>query len=295
VSIGFFVKMSKICKISPDEIKYLQIINQCLAKPIKSLWYIGKLPESPATSVAIVGTRKPTPYGQEMTYKLSYELASRGIVVVSGLALGVDGVAHKAALDAGGITIAVLPTSLANIHPKTHHELAKRIIQQGGALITEYSPEDYIHKGNFLARNRIVSALSDGILITEAASRSGTLATAAFALEQGKSVMAVPGNATSPASSGCNKLLKQGAKVATDAQDVLEELGITQQPTQTELLLPQTPEEAIIIKLIQQGMRDGNEIHQNSKLSAADFSQTITLLEIEGKVRALGANQWVLK
>lgn len=294
MSIGFFVKMSKICKISPDEIQYLQIINLCLAKPLKSLWYIGKIPETPCTSVAIVGTRKPTSYGQEMTYKLSYELASRGVIVVSGLALGVDGIAHKAALDAGGTTIAVLPTSLTNVHPKTHYELAKRIIQQGGALITEYSPDDCVHKGNFLARNRIVSALCDGVLITEAAARSGTLATAAFALEQGKQVMALPGNVTSPMSAGCNKLLKQGAKAVTEASDVLEELGIATEPAQTQLLLAQTPEEAIIIKLIQQGMRDGDEIHQNSGLSAADFSQTITLLEIEGKIRALGANKWSL-
>lgn len=246
------------------------------------------------TSVAIVGTRKPTAYGQELTYRLAYDLASKGIAIISGLALGVDGIAHRAALDAGGITIAVLPTSLASIYPSSHRELAARIVGQGGALITEYTPDDIIHKSNFLARNRIVSALSDGVLITEAASRSGTLATATYALEQGKPVMALPGNVTSPMSAGCNKLLKQGARVVTEAQDVLEELGIDIN-IQTQLFLPQTQEEAIILTLLKQGIRDGDELQKSSNLAPAQFNQTLTMLEIEGKIRALGANQWSLK
>ncbi len=176
----------------------------------KRLWLCGMLPSERRTAIAIVGTRKPTPYGREVTYQLSYELAKRGVVVISGLALGVDGIAHQAALDAGGTTIAVLPTSIESIHPATHRELARRITENGGALISEYGAGDPVFKTNFVARNRIVTALSDGILITEAAAKSGSLTTANFALEQGRPVMVVPGNITSPMSMGCNNLLRVG-------------------------------------------------------------------------------------
>jgi DNA processing protein len=286
--------MYRIAKISPDNEIYLQMVNFCLAKPLKSLWYIGKLPESRMTSVAIVGTRKPTPYGRELTYNLSYSLAKRGGVIISGLALGIDGIAHQAALDAGGTTIAVLPTSLTRIHPQRHRDLAKNIIDSGGAIITEYSPDDGVFKANFLARNRIVAAMSDGVLITEAAARSGTLATAAFALEQGKPVMAVPGNVTSVMSAGCNKLIKQGARLVTEAEDIYDELGLS--PTaQRTLGLAASDEEAIIMKLLNIGVRDGDELQKQSGLEPALFSQTLTMLEIDDKIRALGANQWGMK
>ncbi len=176
--------MSKINSVTLDQISYTQI-TQSIANIPKRLWLYGNLPPQRVPTVAIVGTRKPTPYGREVTYQLSYELAKRGIVVVSGLALGTDGIAHQAALDAGGTTIAVLPTPLESIHPRTHWRLAERIVKSGGALLSEYSEHDGVYKGNFIARNRIVTALSDAVLITEAAARSGTLSTANFALEQG--------------------------------------------------------------------------------------------------------------
>lgn len=244
--------------------------------------------------MAIVGTRKPTPYGKEITYRLSYELAKKGIVIISGLALGVDGIAHQAALNAGGITIAVLPTPLERIHPQTHRELAERIVQGGGALLSEYDADDPVFKINFVARNRIVTALSDAVLITEAASRSGTLTTANFALEQGRSVMVLPGNITSPMSAGCNQLLKVGASPVTSVEDVLHELGLADKTRQTRLPLAETPDEDILIKLLAKGVREGEELHAKSGLSAASYSQTMSMLEIEGKIKALGSNQWTL-
>lgn len=244
--------------------------------------------------MAIVGTRKPTPYGKEVTYRLSYELASKGIVIVSGLALGVDGIAHQAALDAGGTTIAVLPTPLERIHPQTHRELAERIIQGGGALLSEYSADDQVFKMNFVARNRIVTALSDAVLITEAASRSGTLTTANFALEQGKTVMAAPGNITSVMSAGCNQLLKVGATPITSTDDVLHELGLTDRRRQAKLPLADTKDEDILIKLLASGIREGEELHAKSGLSAASYNQAMSMLEIEGKIRALGSTHWII-
>ncbi|HXH26913.1 MAG TPA: DNA-processing protein DprA [Candidatus Acidoferrum sp.] len=290
MSIPIFTKKQNI---APDNEKFLQSINQCLAKPIRSLWYSGLLPAERKTCVAVVGTRKPTTYGREVTYRLSYELASRGIIIVSGLALGIDGIAHQAALDAGGTTIAILPTSLDDIYPFSHRGLAKRIIENGGALITEYDGEGPAYKGNFIARNRIVSALSDGLLITEAAERSGTSTTAGFALEQGKPVMAVPGNITSPMSIGCNNLIQRGAKVITCVEDILEEIGLTSQ-AQAKLPLAYSPEQKIILDLLSAGLRDGDELQKQSDLEPSTFSQTLTMLEIEGKVRPLGANQWGL-
>lgn len=286
--------MIKINNITPDDNKFLQIIKP-IDNSVKSLWYSGKLPDERRPAVTIVGTRKPTSYGKEIAYRFAYELASKGVVIISGLALGVDGIAHQAALDAGGITIVILPTSLQKIHPSTHQRLAETIIKQGGALLSEYSSADYITKGNFLARNRIVSGLSDGVLIIEAAARSGTLATAGFALEQGKPVMAVPGNITSPMSEGCNKLIKTGATPVMAVDDVLHELGFAETGKQATLPLAYSAEEQAIIDQLAHGIRDGETIQKQSGLSPALFNQTLTMLEIEGKIRALGANQWSLR
>jgi len=286
--------MPRIHTVSPDKENFLQIINASLEKSVKSLWYSGELPPERRPAVAIVGTRKPTTYGKETAYRLSYELAQRGIVVVSGLALGIDGIAHQAALDAGGTTIAILPTSLDAIYPYSHRSLAERIVQAGGALITEYQAGERAYKSNFIARNRLVSALSDGLLIVEAAQRSGTLATAGFALEQGKPVMAVPGNITSPMSVGCNVLIKKGARCITSTEDILEELGMAPD-TPMQLPLAYSDEEQSILTLLAEGIRDGEVLQQQSKLAPSQFSQTLTMLELEGKVRALGANQWTIR
>lgn len=283
--------MQNINKITTDEAIFLQITEGIADFP-KSLWCIGKLPDSRLPTVAIVGTRKPTTYGKEVTYRLSYELASRGVVIVSGLAFGIDGIAHQAALDAGGITLAVLPTSVDKIYPASHRSLAKHIVESGGALLSEYDPGATTYKGNFIARNRIVTAISDGLLITEAAERSGTLSTANFALCQGKSVMVVPGNITSPMSAGCNRLLKVGAAPIVEINDILHELGWTDAARQTALPLAHSPQEQKILQLIAEGIRDGQELQIKSRLAPAVFSQTLTLMEINGVIRALGANQW---
>lgn len=286
--------MYKINKIALDEEKYLQITRGIANLP-KSLYLIGELPHSPRPSVAIIGTRKPSAYGKEVTYSLAYNLAKSGVVVVSGLALGIDAIAHKGALDAGGTTIAVMPGGLDEFYPRTNHYLADRIITSRGAIVSEYPAGERPFKVNFIARNRIVAAIADGVLVIEAATKSGTIHTAGFALDYGRPVMAVPGNITNPMSSGTNQLIATGARLVTSAEEVMAEIGAANEPVQSRLPLGDTPEQVIIIKLLARGVRDGEELHYLSNLAAESYSQTMTMLEINGVVRALGANQWGLR
>lgn len=284
----------KINRATPEKHNYLRLLAD-IPKPPKQLYVIGALPAERRPSVAIVGTRKPSSYGKEVTQQLSYDLAKKGVVIISGLALGVDGIAHRAALEAKGTTIAVLANGLPQIYPATHKDLADQITQAGGAVLSEYEPETPARSYQFLQRNRIVSGLSDAIIITEAAARSGTLNTAMHALEQGKEVFVVPGNITSPLSAGCNTLLKQGARPITSADDVLEIIAPDLLQPQSSLALGDTPLETTIITLLRSGVRDGDELQQRSESSINDFNTALTMMEINGVIRALGANQWTLR
>ena len=294
MSTLFNTNYMKINNISPQDNKFTQIIGS-IAKAPKRLYFIGKLPEKRLPTVAIVGSRKPTAYGREVTYQLAYDLAQKGIIIVSGLALGVDGIAHRAALDAGGITLAVLANSVDIIYPATHKGLATDIIDNSGVIISEYKPVTQARDFQFLERNRIVSGLSDAIIITEAAARSGTLSTAMHALEQGREVFVVPGNITSPLSAGCNNLIKQGAHPITCAEDVIEIIAPDLLKPQASLALGSTPLESKIIELLQSGIRDGDELQSLSEVQASEFSNAITMMEISGTIRALGGNQWTLR
>jgi DNA processing protein len=294
MSTLFDINTMKINTLSPQDNNYTQIITSIALVP-KKLHYIGALPLERRPTVAIVGTRKPTRYGNEVTYKLAYDLAKRGVVIVSGMALGVDGIAHRAALDAGGTTIAVQANGLSRLYPATHRELGEDIISSGGAVISEYDHDIAARDFQFLERNRIVSGLSDAIIITEAASRSGTLNTARHGLEQGREIFAVPGNITSPLSSGCNHLLKQGAHPATCAEDILEVIAPELLQPQTQLALGDNPLQTRILQLIQTGTRDGDELQVLSEAPASQFATELTMLELNGLVRALGGNQWTVQ
>lgn len=243
--------------------------------------------------VAIVGSRQVTPYGKQVTTELASKLAERGIVIISGLALGVDGLAHQATLDAAGITIAVLPTPIEKISPPYHWRLAQRIVDNGGALLSEYAAGEPSYKYNFVNRNRLVSGLADALLITEAAEKSGSLHTSDFALDQGKTVMAVPGNITSRTSVGTNKLIKDGATPVTSYLDVLHVLGLEDQQ-KTQAPPGRNPAEQTILDLLGQGAHDGEVLLTNSALDISAFNQTLTNLEIAGRIRPLGANRWTV-
>lgn len=285
----------KINRISPDESQYLQILSTIAKKP-KALYYAGTLPETRLPSVAIVGTRKPTSYGKEITTRFAGELSRKGVVVVSGLALGIDALAHTAALEAGGTTIAILGNGLPDIYPATNRGLAERIIEHGGAIMSEYEPHETAKSWTFLECNRIVSGLADAIIITEAAQRSGTLNTAMHALEQGKDVFVVPGNITSPMSAGCNHLIKQGATPITSSDDVLEIIAPELLSKDTaEIIMPSDPLQASVVRCIQADIRDGEAIQQEIGCSATDLSTALTMLEINGTIRPLGGNKWGIR
>jgi len=283
-----------INKISPHKHKYLQIIDTIDKSPEK-LYFIGKLPENRQPTVAVVGSRKPTSYGKEVTYRIANDLAIRGIIIVSGMALGVDAIANRAALDAGGITLAVVANSVDIIYPANHKQLTADIIKNGGAIISEYEPVTEARDFQFLERNRIVSGLSDAVIVTEAAARSGTLSTVMHALNQGREVFVVPGNITSPLSAGCNNLIKQGAHPITCAEDVIEIIAPDLLRPQSSLALGSNPLESTIIGLLQSGIRDGDELQTLAGVEASEFSTTLTMLEISGTIRPLGGNQWTLR
>ena len=289
----------EINRVRPDEHNFTQRLAS-IANPPKSLCFMGTLPTSGAPVVAIVGSRKPSAYGREVTEQLASDLAKAGCIIVSGLALGIDGIAQRAALEAGGTVIGVIPNELPDISPQTNYKLAMNIIKNGGAILSEWKKGDgkVVNRWSFLERNRLVSGLADAVIITEAAERGGTLNTAAHALSQGRDVFAVPGNITSPLSAGCNALLKQGALVATTATDILDAIApsATQSTTDQAIIpLGETPAENTIIDLLRAGLRDGDQLQQQSGLTPADFATALTMLEINGVVKPLGANNWTLR
>ena len=314
----------KINQISPLEHEFTEVLESIAVMP-KTLYFYGKMPENmlekrPKT-VAIVGSRHNTSYGEEVAYQLAYELGKRGVIVISGLAYGIDSIGHRGCLDAGGTTIAVLGTRIDDIYPKSHLSLAREIITKNGAIISEYPPREllndtplapgeYLDKTNhkrsinqyasFLHRNRIISGLSDIVVVIEAAEKSGSLNTATHAIAQGKEVFAVPGNITSPYSQGCNKLIQQGAFPYTEPDDVLrllfpDEYIKKRQNLRSQGLVGDTDVETAILEALGNGLRTGEEIAERAKLPPEVFSQTITILEIKGRVRSLGLNYWGLR
>jgi len=283
----------KIKAIHPDESVFLQIIDSIASKP-KTLYLVGSLPPERLPVVAIVGTRKPTSYGKEVTFKLAYELAKKGVVIASGLALGVDAIAHRAALEAGGTTIAILANGLDSVYPTTNRQLAQDIVKNGGALLSEYPAGTPARAFQFLARNRIVSGVADAVIVTEAAARSGTLSTVMHALDQNREVFAVPGMITSPMSAGPNRLLQQGAHPALTVNDILQVIAPHLIELQTTLNMGSNPVEVKIIDLLKTGVRDGDTLQQASGFEPSAFSQALTMLEIGGLIRPLGGNQWTI-
>lgn len=250
--------------------------------------------------VAVVGSRKPTAYGLQATNQIVRELVMAGVGIVSGLAYGIDKQAHIAALDAGGYTIAVLGNSIDRIAPSQHKGLADRILEQGGAIASEYPPGTTTQPFMFIDRNRIIAGLSRGVIVIQAGSRSGSLSTAKRALDAGRSVMALPGDITSEMSLGTNRLIREGAVLIRSSVDVLDELGVAppkKRPTRStrSSLGGDTQEEATLLKLISHGVYDSQELIEQSGLAAAEFAQIITLMEISGKVRDGGSGTWTLR
>lgn len=277
----------------PGHLPYIRSAPEQLFVNANSREIFDDLMERPR--VAIVGTRRISAYGQQVTTQLASELAAHGVVIISGLALGIDGAAHRAALDVGGLTIAVLPSPVEDVYPRSHQALAKHIIKNNGAIVSEYPAGTVGNAVNFVARNRIVSGLAKNLLITEAAENSGTMHTARFALEQGIDVLAVPGNITSPTSAGANNLLKRGAIPITCTRDVLHALGLSEVASgKVARSVGKNEDEQALLDLMERGVTDGGELLQRSELEVDTYNQTMTMLEITARIRALGANQWGL-
>lgn len=285
----------EIFQINLSDYNYLRDLPH-IPDPPKKLFIRGKLPAKRVKTVAIVGTRKPSAYGREIATKIASECAKNGIVVVSGLALGIDSIAHRAAIDSGGKTIAVLANGVDKIYPRSHEDLGQKILQTNGAILSEYPNNTPARPWQFLARNRIVSGLADAVVIIEAASRSGTLSTANHALDQGKEIFAVPGNITSPLSAGCNQLIKNGANPLTSAEDLLDFLIPDRFEKQTQLFKGDTREENVILEFLSKnGTTSSDVIIKQTKLSASEFNQAITMLELKGLVLNNGGEKWSLK
>jgi DNA processing protein len=283
----------KVNTLKLSDPAYPSVLKNISGAP-KQLFFSGEEPHKwlDLPTVAIVGSRKISPYGKQVTRKFARELASSGVVIISGLAFGVDAEAHWAALDSNGLCVAVLPTPLDRISPVSNQQLAGKIVSRGGTLLTEYPGGADVHVSNFIARNRIVSGLANVVLITEAAVNSGSLHTARFALEQGKTVMAVPGNINSPTSEGCNNLIKSGAVPVTELNDILFALKLNPAKQKIARVFKGTNEEAEILKLVSEGVCIQEDLALATGLDGAAMGSVLTMLEIKGYIRPMGAGQW---
>jgi DNA processing protein len=276
---------------SPD---YPRLLLETHAPP-PVLYVKGELREHDAWAVAIVGTRRASTYGREVTRRLAGALARNGITVVSGMARGIDGVAHRAALEAGGRTIAVFGCGIDHIYPPEHRKLAQQIAAHG-ALVSDYPLGTRPEGRNFPPRNRIISGLSLGVLVTNAGKTSGALITADFAAEQGRDVFAVPGSILTQGSVGPNHLIKDGAKLVLEAEDVLEELNLTMvaEQRQARQVLPEDETEAALIKHLSADPMHVDDLQQETDLTISQVTSTLAMMELKGMVRQVGGMKYVV-
>ncbi len=263
--------------------------------PPPVLYVRGELTPEDEWAVAVVGTRRASAYGREAARRLSEDLARNRVTVVSGLARGIDAVAHRAALEAGGRTIAVLGSGVDVIYPPEHRRLAQSIAENG-AILSEYPLGTRPEGGNFPPRNRIISGLSKGVIIVEAGVRSGALITADFAAEQGRDVFAVPGSIFQRGSVGTNRLIQEGAHPVLSASDVLEALNLEQIAEQAEMraVVPSDPAEERLMAHLGADPVHVDDLAQAAGLPISVVSSTLALMELKGMVRQVGGMNYVL-
>ncbi|MFN4212820.1 MAG: DNA-processing protein DprA [Microgenomates group bacterium] len=234
---------------------------------------------------AIVGTRKPTPYGEQVAKKFARELAQAGFVIVSGMAMGIDTTAHWGAIEVGGKTIAVLGCGVDIIYPAINRGLYEKIVNGAGAVISEFPPGQMVAKGLFVARNRIISGLSDGVLVVEGAEDSGALITARYAGEQGKEVFAAPGPLTSQMSAAPNILIKKGAKLVTSVEDIYEELDVKILPKKKEKVAKDLSlEEKMIFEILAKEPMIIDELAVKIRQPITQILNIVSLLEVKGVI-----------
>ncbi len=266
---------------------YPPLLKQIEAPP-PVLYFIGKIPGPDAKFIAIVGTRRMTNYGRSMAEEISGFLAAHGVVIISGLARGIDGIAHQAALDRNGRTVAVLGSGVDVIYPPEHRLLASKI-RINGALISDYPPGTPPDRMNFPPRNRIISGMSSGCIVVEAGEKSGSLITARFAAEQGREVFVLPGNFNAPQSQGTNRLIRDGARPLCEKEELLEFIqswqftNPIQMPKQAQMSF-EDPQEKEILSLIDIEALHIDEISRYSNIPAGRVASMLVMLELKGFV-----------
>lgn len=255
------------------------------------LWCCGQLAGLGRPSVAVVGTRAATPYGRRLAHLFAAELARAGCCIISGLALGIDAAAHEGALSASGATVAVLGGGHRHLFPQRNTSLAERIVAEGGAVLSPYPPDQEARPWQFLARNGVVAALADAVLVVEAPKRSGALNTAGWAAGR-IPVLAVPGDVDRKHSAGCLALIRDGATLARASEDVLEALGRLSLAPPPAPLLPHDPVACALLAAIDAGAREFDDIVAASGVGAAAALAALTLLELDGSVESCGASRY---
>ncbi len=265
-----------------------------------ALFIQGNISLLSSVAIAIVGTRKISEYGKRVTQQFGRDLASTGLTIISGLAYGVDSVAHQSCLDAGGKTVAVLGSGCSReaLYPKAHAQLAAKIIESGGCIVSEYPPDMHAAQYTFPQRNRIIAGLAGATLITEADIKSGSIITGKLALEYGRDIFAVPGSIYSIQSRGTHYLIAQGAYPATSSQEIIERLGFVPKNIPGEVAsIALSPVEQIIINNLTstQEALHIDQIIANSRQPAQEIMTAVSMLEIQGLVTNLGGNRFVLK
>ena len=284
--------MEEIRKISIKDKSYPKPLKK-IANPPKALYIKGEFP-SDGSYFAVVGTRRFSHYGKQVTLEITGDLAQAGLTIISGLAPGIDTFAHQITTEKRGRTIAVLGTGLdeKSIYPQSNLKLAREIVKTGGCLISEYPPGTHGSKLTFPQRNRIVSGLSLGVLVVEAKQKSGALITANYAFSQKRKVFAVPGPIHSSNSKGPHYLIKKGAKLVESADDILKELNLPF--AKNKIIEGETEEERLILRVLNEESLYIDKIIEKTKFSTPITASTLAILEIKGKVRNLGGNIWTL-
>lgn len=279
-------------KISINDKNYPELLKK-IPNPPQELYFEGALQKSEKYPLAVVGTRKLSAYGRQVTEYFVRTLAQSGLTIISGLALGIDGLAHQTTLDAGGRTIAVLGSGLNHIFPTVHKKLAKGIIKSDGVIISEYSPDTPAYKSNFPARNRIISGLSLGVLIIEAPKKSGALITAKLALKQKRKVFVIPGRIYDKNSAGTNQLIKQGAQAVTKPEDILKALKIKSSFTEKQKTSNLSEREKLLLRFLSKNPIHIDELTKKTKLKTNEIVSCLTMMEVNDIVKNLGGGQYI--
>ena len=289
------VDAAKVTLLTWDTPEYPAYLRE-VSNPPPLLYMHGEMREADRWAVAVVGTRRLTAYGRQVTRDLVTGLVQNGVTIVSGLARGIDGIAHKTVLELGGRTIGVLGSGLDQIYPAEHRNLARQIANGHGAVLSEYGLGIRPEAKNFPPRNRVISGLSMGVVVIEAGEKSGALITTNFAVEQDREVFAVPGNINSPVSKGPNRLIQQGAKLVTCVDDILEELNISMvvERTAVQLALPDSSEESALLANLTHQPVHIDELSRTTGLPSNVVSSTLTLMELKGAVQQVGGMNYVL-